>query len=210
MPQPVAGTRRRAPAALCDHALPMTRAPHPDDDALSPRTREALAALPANNVFRTLAHADAAFPPLMELTASLWNDAALGQRQRELAILRTAQLLGSDYEWMHHVEVARMVGIDDAAIEAIRTGRLDEGGFADADRLLLDAVPGILARRRSDDAAFDALRAAFPLRELVELHLVVGLYAAIAGVVADFDVEVEARSGAFELGRDERGPRLGA
>jgi len=96
----------------------MARAPHPDPDALSPQTRAALAGLPGNNVFLALAHADAAFAPLMALTASLWNDADLTPRRRELAILRTARLLGSDYEWMHHVEVARVVG-----------------PFADADRL---------------------------------------------------------------------------
>ena len=56
---------------------PMTRSPDPAEHALSPQTREMLAALPQNNVFRALAHADAAFPPLMELTASLWNDAVL-------------------------------------------------------------------------------------------------------------------------------------
>jgi alkylhydroperoxidase family enzyme len=182
----------------------MPRAPHPDPDALSPATRAVLASLPGNNVFQTLAHADAAFPPLMALTASLWNDAALGQRQRELAILRTARLLDSDYEWMHHVEVARMVGITETEIEALAAG--DVTGFPAADRLLLEAVPAILARRRCED---EALREAYSARELVELHLVVGLYAAIAGVVADFDVESDGRSGAFELDHDERGPRLG-
>jgi alkylhydroperoxidase family enzyme len=70
-------------------------------------------------------------------------------------------------------------------------------------------VPYILDHRRSEDHVFDALREHFSLRELVELHLVVGLYATIAGVVADFDVELEPRSGAFELQHDERGPRLG-
>jgi hypothetical protein len=38
---------------------------------------------------------------------------------------------------------------------------------------------------------------------------VVGLYATIAGVVTDFDVELDPRSGAFDLEHDERGPRLG-
>ncbi|MGI9116206.1 MAG: carboxymuconolactone decarboxylase family protein [Gaiellales bacterium] len=187
----------------------MTRSPDPDLSGLSPQTREALAALPQNNVFRALAHADAAFPPLMELTASLWNDAVLDQRQRELAILRTARLVGSAYEWMHHVEVARMVGITEEELNAIDVGRLELADFPAADRLLLEAVPHILAHRRSEDHVFDALREAFGLRELVELHLVVGLYATIAGVVADFDVQMEDRSGAFELEHDERGPRLG-
>lgn len=187
----------------------MTRSPNPAEGALSPQTREMLAALPQNNVFRALAHADAAFPPLMELTASLWNDAVLGQRQRELAILRTARLVDSAYEWMHHIEVARMVGITEEELNAIDVGRLELAPFAEADRLLLEAVPYILDHRRSEDHVFDALRGHFSLRELVELHLVVGLYATIAGVVTDFDVELEPRSGAFELQHDARGPRLG-
>lgn len=189
---------------------PMTRSPNPAEGALSPQTREMLAALPQNNVFRALAHADAAFPPLMELTASLWNDAVLGQRQRELAILRTARLVDSAYEWMHHIEVARMVGITEEELNAIDVGRLELAPFAEADRLLLEAVPYILDHRRSEDHVFDALRGHFSLRELVELHLVVGLYATIAGVVTDFDVELEPRSGAFELQHDARGPRLGS
>ena len=188
---------------------PMTRSPDPAEHALSPQTREMLAALPQNNVFRALAHADAAFPPLMELTASLWNDAVLDQRQRELAILRTARLVDSAYEWMHHIEVARMVGVTEEELNAIDVGRLELASFAEPDRLLLEAVPYILDHRRSEDHVFDALRQHFSLRELVELHLVVGLYATIAGVVIDFDVELEPRSGAFELQHDERGPRLG-
>lgn len=190
-------------------ASPMARAPHPDPDGLSPATRDALAALPANNVFQALAHAEAAFGPLMALAASLWNDAELSPRRRELAILRTARLVDSDYEWMHHVEVARMVGITDDEIAAIDAGALAAVDFPAADRLLLEAVPVLLERRRTDDAAFAALRDAIGLREVVELHLVVGLYATIAAVVADLDVEPDARSGAFELDHDARGPRLG-
>jgi AhpD family alkylhydroperoxidase len=186
----------------------MPRRPDPAPDALSPRTREALAALPGNNVFRALAHADASFPALIELTASLWNDAALSARHRELAILRVARLLDCDYEWMHHVEVARMVGIDEAGIDALDRG--DVAAFADADRLVLDAVPVLLDRRRTDDALFDALDAALTTRGVVELHLVVGVYAAIAGIVADLDVDPDPRSGAFELEPGDDGPRLGA
>jgi alkylhydroperoxidase family enzyme len=186
----------------------MARREDPDQAALSPASRAALDRLPPNNVFRTLAHADAAFPPLMALTASLWNEALLSQRHRELAILRTSRLVDSAYEWMHHVEVARMVGISDDQINAIDVDRL-EGFFEGSDLLVLRAVPYILEHRRSDDAVFDALEQALSLRELVELHLVVGLYATIAGVVTDFDVELDPRSGAFDLEHDERGPRLG-
>ncbi len=187
----------------------MSRSPDPTPDQLSLATQAALDDLPPNNVFRTLAHADAAFPSLMTLTASLWNDAVLSQRHRELAILRTARLVDSAYEWMHHIEVARMVGINGDEINAIDVDRLDQVDFAASDRLLLDAVPCILEHRRSNAAAFAALNDVFSVRELVELHLVVGLYATIAGVVADFDVELDGQSGAFDLDHDDRGPRLG-
>ena len=187
----------------------MARSSDPYPHELSPATRAELDSLPPNNIFRTLAHADAAFPSLMKLTASLWNDAVLSQRHRELAVLRTARLCDSAYEWMHHIEVARIVGITDVEINAIDVGRLDEGGFGEADRLLLMAVPSILAHRRSDDAAFADLNRVFSQRELIELHLVVGLYATIAGIVTDFDVPMDDRSGAFELEHDGRGPRLG-
>ncbi len=189
--------------------VPMTRTPDPHPHSLSPSTRTSLEQLPPNNVFRTLAHADAAFPPLMALTASLWNDASLSQRHRELAILRTARLVDSAYEWMHHIEVARMVGITEQEINAIDVDQLALGEFEEADQLVLDAVPQILAHRRSDDAIFDGLERVLSPRELVELHLVVGLYATIAGVVTDFDVDLDAQSGAFDLDHDERGPRLG-
>lgn len=102
-----------------------------------------------------------------------------------------------------------MVGIGEDEIAAIAAGDPDTGGFAADDRLLLEAVPDLLARRRTDDAAFAALRDAIGLRQLVELHLVVGLYATIAAVVADLDVAPDPRSGAFELDHDARGPRLG-
>lgn len=188
----------------------MSRLSDPDHEALSTETRRVLATLPPNNVFRMLSHADAAFPSLMELTASLWNDAALSPRLRELAILRTARLLDSAYEWMHHIEVARMVGISDDEIDAIDVGQLEVGGFEGADRAVLDAVPSILRHVRSDDAIFTALRGELSEREIVELHLVVGLYGAIAGVIADCGVAMDDRSGAFDLEHDERGPRLGS
>jgi len=201
VPHPVGGR-------VCHDPSPMARSVDPNDP--SPATRAALAALPPNNVFRTLALADAAFPPLIELTASLWNDAVLSQRHRELAILRTARLVDSAYEWMHHVEVARMVGISDAEINAIDVDRLELVEWAQpADRLVLEAVPSILAHVRSDDARFGELERALSHREIVELHLIVGVYATIAGIVEDFDVELEDRSGAHALEHDARGPRLG-
>jgi alkylhydroperoxidase family enzyme len=188
----------------------VARLSDPDHKALSAETRRVLATLPPNNVFRMLSHADAAFPSLMQLTASLWNDAVLSPRLRELAILRTARLLDSAYEWMHHIEVARMVGITEDEIDAIDVGQLDVAEFTGADRAVLEAVPPILRHVRSDDAVFAALRRELSEREIVELHLVVGLYAAIAGVIADCGVEMDVRSGAFDLDHDQRGPRLGS
>ena len=58
-------------------------------------------------------------------------------------------------------------------------------------------------------AMLAAARAALSDREVVELQLVVAIYSGLAAVMAGLDLELDERSGASELTRDERGPRLG-
>ncbi|MCB0031360.1 MAG: carboxymuconolactone decarboxylase family protein, partial [Anaerolineales bacterium] len=58
---------------------------------------------PVLNIHRMMAHS----PELLRQSAPLRNYLVAGStltgRQRELLILRTAHLIGSEYEWSHHV-----------------------------------------------------------------------------------------------------------
>ena len=186
----------------------MTRIPYADPGAVSPRTAQALRAVPPLNVFRLLAVADDAFPAFLRLTGGLWNDAELSPRRRELVILEVARLTGAAYEWHQHVAVARLCEVSDAEIAAIEAG--DHEAFGEADRALL-AMTGVVVRReRSCDEHFDAVRRALSDRELVELHLVVAIYAGLAGLMINLDLDLDEQLGAelIDAG-DGRPPRLG-
>ena len=185
----------------------MARIPFASRDELSPRTLKTLEALPDIGIFRLLAQADGSFAPFAAFTASLWNDAELSPRRRELAILLVARLAGCEYEWFQHEPVARMCGITDAEIAALR--ELDLSAFDEGERAMLELARTTLDRARPSDAELAAARVALSDREVVELQLVVAVYAGLAAIMNDLDLELDERSGAEQLGHDERGPRLG-
>jgi AhpD family alkylhydroperoxidase len=188
----------------------MARIPYPDEAELSEPARQALAAVPPLNVFRLLAHADVALPNFLRLTGGLWNEAELSPRRRELAILHVARLTGAAYEWHQHVAVARMVGIDDDEIAAIEAGEVDGPPLPEEDRILLALTAVITRRERAGDELFAAARRTLSERELVELHLLVALYAGLAAMMIDLDLDLDDQQGAALLERGERGPRLGS
>ena len=53
------------------------------------------------------------------ISNGLWNHCGLDLQTRELAILRTAILKGSTYEWHQHVRIGRDAGLSDTQINAL-------------------------------------------------------------------------------------------
>jgi alkylhydroperoxidase family enzyme len=185
----------------------MPRIPFPDPEALSTDTQRALAALPDLGIFRLLSLADDAFPKFIALTGGLWTDAELSPRRRELVILLVARLLDCEYEWFQHVEVARICEITEDEIAAIDA--LELASFDEDEQAILELAEVTLERSRPSDTQLAAARAALSDREVIELQLVVAIYSGLAAVMAGLDLELDERSGAHDLTRDERGPRLG-
>ena len=185
----------------------MARIPFPDPESLSPETQRALASLPDLGIFRLLSLADDAFPKFIALTGGLWNSAELSPRRRELVILLVARLLDCEYEWFQHIEVAKICEITEDEIAAIEA--LELASFDDDEQAILQLAQITLERGRPSDDQLAAARAALSDREIVELQLVVAIYSGLAAVMAGLDLELDQRSGAHELTRDERGPRLG-
>ena len=101
-----------------------------------------------------------------------------------------------------------MVGITDGEISAIKLLELDS--FSTAERAMLEFVRVTVERQRASDEHFEDLRKELSDREVIELQLVVGVYCGLAAVMVGLDLELDAESGAKQLTRDERGPRLGS
>jgi len=95
--------------------------PLPKKEQLPPAIRATLDQLPSLDIFLMLANVPASFHPYLQLVKSLYNDGKLNPRLRQLAILRQAHLLQSQYEWHQQVFLSKANGVKDQEIKAIKS-----------------------------------------------------------------------------------------
>src|SRR5437870_2373271 len=87
------------------------------------------------------------------LNRYLRQEAGLGGRLRELAILVTARELDSQFEWAAHEAEARREGIAPEVIETIRHRR-DPGTLDEADAVVIELGREIFGARKLSSATF--------------------------------------------------------
>ncbi len=144
------------------------------------------------NIHRAIARSPNSLRNFLRLGNSLLAHGQLPAHLRELAILRIAQLTGTDYEWAHHVPIAKRAGVKDAQIAALRDWR-DAPEFKDAERAVLEYVE---ASTKCDvtDAIFEAARNHLSEGEIVELSLVCGYWSMVACVLLALRIDLEQSS----------------
>ena len=169
----------------------MARIPYPDLDQLDPEVGAFMRRIdPMINVFHMMAHAETAVRPFMRLGNALLFKGALDPVLREIVILRVGHVTGSSYEVHQHKIVGRDCGMTEAQIEAVPDGA-GSAAFDDRQTLAIRVTDEVLADVRMSEATFAAAKAAFTHQELVELLLVIGFYAMIAGLLENLQVEIE-------------------
>jgi alkylhydroperoxidase family enzyme len=140
-------------------------------------------------LYRALAHAPALLRAYSGLATALRYEARTPRSLRELGILRTAQLVGSEYEWSHHVPMAQAAGVSQAQLAALERWR-DSDEFGDRERALLRCAEELHACALSDEA-FAELERSFERAQVVELLLVLSFYQAVARLIDGLGLEVE-------------------
>ncbi len=90
--------------------------PLPVDESLSIEIKERLSSMPPLNVFRMVANAPASFNSFLDFAMSILIESEFDARKREIAVLRVAHVTRSSYEWIQHVEVAKMTGVTEEEI----------------------------------------------------------------------------------------------
>ena len=109
-----------------------------------------------------------------------YGSKVLSDRQRELVILRVAVKTGAPYEWIKHVPPATEAGIPADVIESMRGGGIP-AELPEGERILLEATDNTLERKSLPEALQDELIAELGEDGTVELVILAGFYAAIAG-----------------------------
>lgn len=94
---------------------------------------------------------------------------------RELAILRTGIVGDSRFEYSQHLKVARMVGVAEEKLQAIK-GWVASDKFTPAERAVMQATDEIVGRNIVEDETFGELKRHLPDDQILELFYVIGLW----------------------------------
>ena len=107
---------------------------------------------------------------------------------REVLILRTAVLIGSDYEWHQHRKIAIRLGMSDDIIEQVKNGK--QTSEPDID-LLIQTANELIADHRLADDTWKRLMSRFDLTYVLDVIFTVGAYTALGMALNSCDVQVE-------------------
>jgi 4-carboxymuconolactone decarboxylase len=107
---------------------------------------------------------------------------------REIVILRIAQLVRSEYEWLQHVSTALASGVTKEQIASLSRWRQHRRMYSQSQLAALPFVEALHRTATADNATFRRAQRVFSSRELVELATTVGWYELIARIVLAFEV----------------------
>lgn len=142
----------------------------------------------ALNVYRTMAHHPALLRAWAPLRRHVVKDTALGLDRSEVAILRAGHLMGSAYEWRHHVGRARALGFPDERIAALKG---DGAAIPGLDGLIARAVDSLFADKKLAPAQEAELAAAIGREGVIDLMATVGFYSTLGFLLMTYDTPLD-------------------
>lgn len=152
------------------------------------------------NVYRLLLHSPALAQTWFDHTSAVRAQTALGDRLREIVIIRVANLNGTAYVLAQHVPaLAAAAGVSDAECAALAEPSAADaaGPFTARERAALAYADAMTLSTQVPDAVFAAVRAHFDDRGIVELSVLIGTYLMHNRVMnaLGIDLEPEANRG---------------
>ncbi len=150
------------------------------------------------NVARMIANSNAVFKYFNQLGGALIGKAKLDPKLREIAILRTAKVTGSVYEWTQHVPMAKHVGVTEAQVAAMDKWQ-GAACFNDLERRVLRFTDEVAANVKGSHEALEALKKDLSPEEIVELILSIGFWGMVARLLETTEVDLEDFAGKVNL-----------
>jgi AhpD family alkylhydroperoxidase len=141
------------------------------------------------NLYRALANHPSIIAAWTEFANTLRNGTRTPRALRELVILRGSQVAGSEYEWAHHLRMARKAGVREAQIAALASWRASPE-FDAKEKAALALAEAVTEGRVSDEVYREATRH-LDHHDYVELAVIAGFYAMVARVLDAMGVQLE-------------------
>jgi len=140
------------------------------------------------NVYAAFGRSPDLLAAFREFAGTLWDEAGLSARERELVILRVARELDSRYVWHQHGRIALSAGLPAADVRAVGANALER--FPEGEAALLAYVRAYL-HGAVDDDLHDRLAAHYDADQIVGVGMLVGAYVIIARSMDALDVPIE-------------------
>ncbi|MCC7366478.1 MAG: carboxymuconolactone decarboxylase family protein [Dehalococcoidia bacterium] len=150
----------------------------------SARLLESLAAHRADvhPLLEIMAHSRSCFRPFLRLPDAIIRFSALDPKLREIAVMRLAQRMDSEYEWELHERYAVAAGLDAAELAQLRAGTADATEFTPLELAVVRLADEALAGKVTD-ATFAEVRAGMDDEQAVELALALAWWAGLVPVL---------------------------
>jgi alkylhydroperoxidase family enzyme len=125
------------------------------------------------------------------LAATIRYESVVPRPLRELIILRTAQLMGGEYEVHQHLPAAKACGYSQAQLDALAHWQGSDL-FGEKERALLAYIDQIVRIGSDvDDKTFAELARLFNPREIVEVTMIAGSYMGTAMLTNALRVKID-------------------
>ncbi|HEY9432354.1 MAG TPA: carboxymuconolactone decarboxylase family protein [Blastocatellia bacterium] len=162
-------------------------------EMIAPQIREGGRVL---NLYATMLQHPGLYTPRASFGTYLRSETSLPPRTRELLIMRTAFLIGAEYEWAHHVERSREAGLTDREIARIAAGP-DAAGWNEESRAVLRAADELRREAFITNRTWAVLAKQYNTKQLVEIVFTVGGYTMTGLAINSFGIQTEPGYPAF-------------
>ncbi len=147
------------------------------------------------NIYRMMLHSPALAGGWFELNQAVRYNTEVDGQSRELAMMRVAILNDVDYILRAHSQTyAIKEGLTPAQVDAL-TEWTASGLFSDQQRALLAYVDAMTRQIDVSDEIFEAVRAHYNERQVVELTMLVGAYNMLTRVLKALEIDPEPPTG---------------
>ena len=127
------------------------------------------------NLYKMLLQSPPVADGWRQLLTAIRQQCMIAARYRELAIMRIAVLNEADYEFAQHVPFALKEGYTEQQLAMLKTADY-RVHFSPLDLQVIDYTDAMTTTIRVPQSVFDALKASFNDREMVELTATIAAY----------------------------------
>jgi alkylhydroperoxidase family enzyme len=142
------------------------------------------------NLHRMMAYAPGLMKASYDTAMVIRHELSLPRPLVELAIMRTAQLAGSEYEWHQHYPMALANGLSADKIAALASARTSPL-FSEAEKAALAWCEATVMGTDPTPEDFSRLQQHYKPREIVEMAMLVAEYLATARVIRVLGIPIE-------------------